>query len=479
MTTINVLGVPRRACNGITRRETLKVGALSLLGGFLNQPNLLALEQIRTTRILPAKAKSVVLIYLQGGAPTQDMFDLKPDAPVGIRSEFKPIASSARGIFVGEHLPKTSLWMHKTAVVRSVYHNGGCHKNMPMYTGYDINLPDEEFRETDPPSMGSVCAYLEARPGQLPPYVYLPCSLGWGEGRKKGGPHAGFLGRRYDPFCTECTAAVDNPPDEIWSPQIVRGEPRLGDAELRSDFTLDRLHDRRRLLVQFEDQLRGVDAARAPSGYNRCQRLAFDMLTSRAVRASFDLTREPERIRDRYGRTLFGSSTLLARRLVEAGVRFVNVSWDNFSRRYQVSQAAWDTHERNFPMLRETLLPGLDQTYSAFLADLDQRGLLDETLVVMMGEMGRTPRVNAKGGRDHWTSCYSVVLAGAGIRGGSVIGASDRQAAYIKDRPVHIRDIVATIYRCLGIDPEMTVHDQAGRPIPIAHGGAAIAEILA
>jgi hypothetical protein len=479
VTTINILGTPRRPCDGITRRETLTVGALSLLGGFFNQSNLLALEQNRTTRLLPAKAKSVVLIYLSGGAPTQDMFDLKPDAPEGIRSDFKPIASTAPGISVCEHLPKTSRWMHKTAVVRSVYHKGGCHKNMPMYTGYDINLPDEGFRDTDPPSMGSVCAYLADKPSKLPPYVFLPSPLGWGEGRKRGGPHGGFLGRRYDPFCTECTPFVDNPPEQFYWPQVVRGEPRLGDAELLPDVTLDRVRDRRRLLHQFEDRLRSAEAVRAPADYNRCQRLAFDMLTSQAVRDAFDLKKEPEQIRDHYGRTLFGSSTLLARRLVEAGVRFVNVTWENFNKRFKVSLVAWDTHERNFPMLRENLLPGLDQTYSAFLADLDQRGLLDQTLVVMMGEMGRTPRVNANGGRDHWTNCYSVVFAGAGIRGGSVYGASDQQAAYIKDKPVHIRDIVATIYRCLGIDPDMAVHDQAGRPIPIAHGGQPIAEILA
>jgi hypothetical protein len=502
MTTINV-GTAQRTCDGVTRRETLAAGALTLLGGFLNQSNLLALEQSRPAAGFPgryqrARAKSVVLIYLQGGPPTQDMFDLKPDAPSGIRSEFRPIATSAPGISVCEILPNTARWMHKTAVVRSVYHNGGCHKNMPMYTGYDINLPDEEFRETDPPSMGSVCAFLDDQPGsptrkrgipsltrrastpdQLPPYVYLPCGLGWGEGRKKGGPHGGFLGRRYDPFSTECSAYVDSPPDEIWRPQIVRGEPRLGDADLRPEITLDRLGDRRRLLVQLEDRLRTMEASRSPANYDRSQRLAFDMLTSRAVRSAFDLQSEPDRVRDHYGRTLFGSSTLLARRLVEAGVRFVNVSWDNFSRRFQVSQAAWDTHERNFPMLRETLLPGLDQTYPAFLADLDQRGLLDETLVVMMGEMGRTPRVNPSGGRDHWTNCYSVVFAGAGIAGGTVHGASDRQAAYIKDKPVHIRDIVATIYHCLGINPALAVYDQAGRPISIAHGGEPIAEILA
>jgi uncharacterized protein (DUF1501 family) len=163
---------------------------------------------------------------------------------------------------------------------------------------------------------------------------------------------------------------------------------------------------------------------------------------------------------------------------VERGVQFVNVSWDNFSKRFEVSKAAWDTHERNFPMLRETLLPNFDQTYSAFLEDLDHRGLLEQTLVVTMGEMGRTPRINAKGGRDHWTNCYSVLLAGAGIRGGTIHGASDDQAAFIKDKPVHIRDICATIYHLLGIDPEMPVYNRAGRPIPVAHGGHAILDIL-
>ncbi len=478
MTAIRVLGTPRRACDGITRRETMAVGALSFLGGFFHQSNLLALEKNRASSVRVGKAKSVVLLYLQGGPPTQDMFDLKPEAPDSVRSEFRPIDTTSPGISVCELLPQTAQWMHKAAVVRSVYHNGGCHKNIPMYTGHDINLPDEEFRDSDPPSMGSVCAYLADQPGPLPPYVYLPCALGWGEGRKKGGPHAGFLGRHYDPFCTECTAFVDKPPDEIWSPQVLRGEPHLGETELMGGLTLDRLRDRRRLLDQFDDQLRRRDAAPASAEYGRRQQLAFDMLTSPAVREAFDLTREPDRLRDRYGRTLFGSSTLLARRMVEAGVRFVNVSWDNFSKRFQVSQAAWDTHERNYPMLRETLLPGLDQTYSAFLEDLEDRGLLDETLVVMMGEMGRTPKVNAKGGRDHWTACYSVVLAGAGIRGGSVHGASDQHAAYIKDKPVHIRDIVATIYHCLGIDPATIVRDQSDRPIQIAHGGEPITEIL-
>ena len=186
MSTITLLGSARRTGTGPTRRETLKVAALSLLGGLFQTPALLALEGSPLRYRRPVRAKSVVLIYLQGGPPTQDMFDLKPDAPEGIRSEFKPIATSARASQVCELLPLTAQWMHKTAVVRSVYHNGGCHKNLPMYTGFDVNLPDEEFRDTDPPSMGSVCAYLERdRQRALPPYVYLPCSLGWGEARRR------------------------------------------------------------------------------------------------------------------------------------------------------------------------------------------------------------------------------------------------------------------------------------------------------
>lgn len=491
MSTITLLGSPRRCCDGWTRRETLKAGALSLLGGLFNQGGLNALVSRRSSHVRPGRAKSVILLYLQGGPPTQDMFDLKPDAPVGIRSDFRPIATSAPGLSVCELLPKTARWMHRAAIVRSVHHNGGCHNNLPMFTGFDVPPPDiDSSRATDPPGMGSVCAYLDEQarlrsplapgegrgPQRLPAYVCVPSGVGWGEFKRKPGSTAGFLGQRYDPLCTECTAYVDNPPDRQWYPQVVRGEPRLA-AGASGGLTADALDTRRRLLDQLDAGLRRADSDTL-HGYGAAQQAAFGLLTSSTVRQAFDLAHEPGRLRDRYGQTLFGSSALLARRLVERGVRFVTVSWDNFSNRYQVSNEAWDTHENNFPILRGTHLPGLDQTYSALLEDLDSRGLLDETLIVMMGEMGRTPRLNDKGGRDHWTFCYSVVLAGAGIRGGSAYGASDGQAAHIKDNPVHIRDVIATIYHCLGIDPDMPVHDRSGRPIPVAHGGQPVSDIL-
>jgi hypothetical protein len=447
----------------------------------------MALEKSESPHVRPGKAKSVMLLYLQGGPATQDMFDMKPDAPLGIRSEFKPINTNVPGISICEHLPKMARWMHKAAIVRSAYHKGICHSNIPMYTGFD-DVRDENARPTDPPSMGSVCAYheqeiLRKKSGQLSSYVYLPCPLGWGEVRVKGGPGAGILGQRYDPLSTECTAYVDRPQasgpsDDM---QRVRGEILFRGTDLPDGVTLDRLNTRHNLLDQFDGNVHLSEASPALQGHSKRKQLAYNLITSAAVREAFDLNRESVRLRDRYGRSLFGDAVLLGRRLVERGVRFVNVSWDNMRERFSppASNQVWDTHERHFPILKDNHLPHLDQVYSALMEDLDARGLLDETLVVMMGEMGRTPRVNGNGGRDHWTFCYSVVMAGAGIRGGSVYGSSDAHAAYVKDKPARIRDICATIYHCLGIDPEMAVYDQGRRPIPIANGGQPLTDILA
>jgi hypothetical protein len=481
---ITVLGNPRRTCDGLTRREALTAGALPLLGGLFNLPSLLALEA--SGRARKPRVKSVLFLYLQGGPATQDMWDMKPAAPAEVRGEFKPIRSNVPGIDVCEHLPRMAKWMHRAAVIRSVYHKGGCHNNLPMYTGYDVPPPDDSPRATDPPSMGSVMLYHEQemlgrRPGRLPNYVYLPCPLGWGEARNKPGPWAGFLGQRYDPLYTECTAYLDRPMKKSDDMQIVRGEPLFRDLDLPAGVTVDRLNSRVGLREQLDGKMRRLDSAPAQAGHSKKQRVALDLLTSAKVREAFDFKSEPARLRERYGGSLFGTSVLLARRLIERGVRFVNVSWDNFRERFEFPPCyqVWDTHERNFAVLRHNHLPHLDRTYSALMEDLDARGLLDETLIVMMGEMGRTPKINGNAGRDHWTHCYSVMLAGGGIRGGRTLGASDAHAAYVKDRPVHIRDICATVYECLGIDPEMAVNDHNGRPVPVAHGGQAVTEILA
>jgi hypothetical protein len=329
--------------------------------------------------------------------------------------------------------------------------------------------------------MGSVCEYLRRDARDLPDYVYMPCYLGWGQAIRRPGPYGGFLGQRYDPLYTECTPSVDPglPPEKPGHPQVCRGTPRLPDSTLTAGLTLDRLNDRRDLLKQFDDEKRRAQAAPALGQFDRSREKAFDLLTSAKVRSAFSIDREDPRWIDRYGRTLFGNSTLVARRLVEAGVRFINVTWDIYWDRFKLQYDGWDTHNRNFPILKDYNLPYLDLAFTALLEDLENRGLLDETLVVILSEMGRTPRVNPNGGRDHWTYCYGAVFAGAGIRGGSVCGASDAQAAYVKDRPVSTGDICATVYHCLGIDPELMVPDRAGRPVPVANGGQPIREVLA
>lgn len=474
---LRILGSRKRTCEGWTRREALQAGSLALLTGAA-MPQMLHAEAVHR----PRRAKSVIVLYLLGGAATQDMIDLKPNAAVETRGEFRPISTNVPGIQVCEHLPRMSQWMHRIALVRSLNHRAGCHNTLPSYTGLEQTLTDiVSIRDTYPPSMGSVCEYLRQGDRQLPDYVYMPCYLGWGQAIRRPGPYAGFLGKRFDPLFTECSPTAD-PADAAPTPgrpATVLGEPKLPESQLAEGITMDRLNERRSLVQQFDQGVRQVDNQAAVAGFGRTWRQAYDLLTSNQVRAAFDLNREDPRLRERYGRTLFGNCSLIARRLVESGVRYVNVTWDLFWDRVRVNYDAWDTHTRNFAILKDNNLPEFDRTYSALLQDLDDRGMLDETLVVVMSEMGRTPRINANAGRDHWTFCYGMWFAGGGIRGGSVYGASDAQAAYVKDCPVSTSDVCATIYESLGIDPHLMVPDRSGRPLPVANGGRAIREILA
>jgi hypothetical protein len=469
---ITMLGSKRRLCDGLTRRETLKAGALSLLGGAFNLPSLLAIEEGRTSASRPGKAKSVMLLYLLGGAPTQDMFDLKPSAPDKIRGEFKPISSNVPGMQVCELLPKLARWMHKTAIVRSVNHKAGCHNPLPSYSGHEMPVNDNtSTKDTYSPSMGSVCEYLRDEKDDLPAYIYLPNYAGAGNAGgvvRYPGPYAGFLGKRYDPLFSEFNPALVRTDKGA---KLLTGEPYLSrNTRLAEGITLDALQTRENLLEQFNRHQRRL-GDRSLDDVHRTQQRALSLLTSTKLKSAFDLSAVDAKLRDRYDRTLFGASALIGRQLVEAGVRFVNVTWDF------PGDNSWDTHANNFGWLRGAL-PTLDATCSALLGDLEDRGLLDETLVVMMSDMGRTPQVNAAAGRDHWTYCYSVMFAGAGIRGGAIHGASDAHAAYVKDKPVSISDICATIYECLGIDPDMPIYDN-NRPVPVAHGGKPIREILA
>jgi hypothetical protein len=480
---LTLLGTPKQCCDRITRREALQAGSLSLLGSLFGaSPN--AEAKLRPGR--DGKAKNVIVLFLLGGAATQDMYDLKPEAPSTIRSAFKPIATNVNGIQICEHLPLMAKWMHRTALIRSVNHKAGCHNCMPAFTGYPVPVPVTAGAriETLPPSMGSICQYLKGKDDEIPTYVHMPTWLSWGNTFRYPGPGANFLGRRYDPVYTECKPYVDNPPEKgHYFPQVLRGVPRIPNMTLPEGLTLDRLNRRKSLIDQFDDQLKAVESR---ENFEGAQRWAFTWLNSRRVRAAFDVNRVPPAVRDRYGNSLFGNCALIARQLAQEGVQVINVVWEVFINQLKLNGAGWDTHVRNFEILKEYNLPYLDLAYSALMEDLEQRGMLDETLVVVMSEMGRAPKIGdrrqMKGdapGRDHWTFCYSAMLAGAGIRGGMVHGASDAHAAFVKDSPVSPADICATIYHCLGIDPETTIRDNGGRPVPIAHGGRPIREILA
>lgn len=476
---LTMLGKERRFCDGITRRELLKAGGLGLLGSFFNLPALSSATERSLAQT--AHARSVICLFLHGGAATQDMFDLKPDAPENIRGEFRPMATSAPGVSICEHLPRMSRWMHKAALVRSVHHNAGAHNVVPAFTGWTEPVPDQTTPNPNhPPSMGSVCEYLKDPRQNLPAYVCVPNALGWGENQRRPGIYGGFLGGRYDPLCSECEPTYD---EDVYirnraQPAPLRGRPLVPNGTLVDGVTLDRLDTRRGLLDQLDYETRRLEGQGRLEQFGRLQGRAFDLLTTNQLRSAFDLNREDPRLLDRYGRTLFGSSVLTARKLAEAGVRFVNVFWDNYQPRMNSQDHGWDTHEENFSCLRERYLPWLDQTYSALMEDLDQRGLLEETLVVTLSDFGRTPRINRDAGRDHWSDCYTVMLAGAGIRGGTVYGASDAHAAYVRENPVRPADICATIYHCLGIDPDHLIHDRAGRPVPVAQGGRVIREIV-
>ncbi len=476
---LRVLGSNSRLCDGITRRELMQVGGLSLFSG-MSLPRLLHAAESKPT-LRPGRAKSVILFNLLGGPSQMDMFDLKPNAPVEVRGEFHPIDSSLPGLQICEHLPNTAKLMHKACLVRTVTHGYNAHNPLNIMTGFSGGKFDQLRPEpTDPPDIGAVCQYLGMSPRDLPGAVCLPCYPGWGEssmypGIRRPGPYGGYLGSQYDPLFAVCEPKFDREPKFAYYDQVIpMGEPRLPSLGELPDITVNRLDRRRSMLDQLDGQFEQTRKSGAVDRLNHFQQRAFDMLTSSKTRDAFDLSREPDALRDRYGRNMSGSSLLVARRLVEAGVPFISVHAEIFGR-YGHS---YDMHENNFSMLKDANLPILDLAYPALIEDLESRGLLDSTLVVVMGEMGRSPKVNGKAGRDHWPQCGFSLLTGGGTKPGSVFGETDKQAAYPISHPVSPGDIVATIYQLLGIDPHLTVPDQTGRPNHIAHGGEPIREIM-
>lgn len=444
----------------VTRRGLLKVGAVASIAG-LGLPDLLRAEaRVRVA----ARAKSVIFLHQWGGPSHVDTFDMKPEAPDGIRGEFVPIASDQPGLYLTEHLPRFSRALGRFAQVRSLHHRMKNHNSAGYYslTGHAPLIDDQRLRDSQElyPAYGSTVARL--RPVDdpaLPTFVSFPHVIR--DGSVTPGQAASFLGKAYDPF------SIGQDPN--------RAEFRLPELSLPASTPLARLDDRRGLLRLIDQQADLLETSATAQGIDAFYERALTMLASPKVKRAFDLSQESDAVRDAYGRTTYGQSCLLARRLVESGVRFVTVYFASTIGNGQAMNGGWDTHGNNFNDLKKRLLPMTDQTVPTLIDDLAARGLLDDTLVVWMGEFGRSPKVqNTKqfgaDGRDHWPQCYTALLAGGGIRGGAVYGSSDRNGAYPATNPTRPDDLAATIFWALGIDPETEVTDIQGRPLPIAAG---------
>ncbi|MBC8351681.1 MAG: DUF1501 domain-containing protein [Planctomycetes bacterium] len=468
---LRILGRRAAACDGLTRRELLTAGGISLFGG-LSLPNLLRAKQSNEQHDGPAR--SVVLLNLFGGPPHLDMFDLKPEAPDNVRGEFKPISTSVPGLQISELLPKTAQLMDRATLIRSYSHKYNSHNPYNVLTGFDGGNDSENYfaKVTDHPGMGSICQHLDIGSRDVPRYVMMPAFPGYTQSLRRAGPYGGYLGSQYDPLFTVCDPKVAREPKGDYDAVEPIGHPTLPSLDALPDITADRFASRGSLLGQLDQNLSQLEASGAISRLNEFKQQAFNLLSSSKTRAAFDIARESDATRDEYGRNLWGSSLLIARRLVEAGSTFITVHWESKGKNH------WDLHENNFGMLRAQC-PQLDQLIAAFVRDLEQRGLLDSTLFVVMGEMGRTPTINKKAGRDHWPQCGFSLLFGGGTHRGTVVGKTDKHAAYPTDRLVSAGDMVATIYQLLGVDPHMTVNDLSGRPVHIAHGGAPVFEAIA
>lgn len=468
---LSVLGPGGKTCAGVSRREVLRVGGLATLGGAT-----LAGPLAATAAPTPftGQVKSVILIDLFGGPSHIDMFDPKPAAPVEVRGEFNAISTAVPGLQICEHLPQMAEWMDRLTLIRSLSHGYNSHNPYAVMTGFTGGNDARDYfsRPSDYPSVGSVCHYMGLTRTGIPPYIVLPGLPGYTQALRRCGPYAGYLGQQYDPLFSTCDPKAERELTEkdAYVDNIqAYGDPRL--PSLQAELTVDLLDRRRSLLTQLDQQAGMVDAAR-PKMMSHWQKQAFELLLSSSVRNSFQLDSESNETRERYGRDIFGSSVLMARRLVEAGVTFVTVHTES------KGNGHWDTHSNNFKMLKNLLLPFVDRAVPSLLQDLKDRGLWNSTLVVMMGDMGRSPRVNKSAGRDHWPQCGFCVLAGGGIKSGLVLGSSDAQAAYVKEHPVSPGDICATIYHLLGIDPNTMVPDSTNRPHSITHGGAPIDAVL-
>ena len=447
-------------CDRLDRRAMLQAGSLGTLG--LSLPELLSQKaearpgRIETSSVF-CKAKRVILLFMWGGPAHQDTWDFKPEGPVESRGEFLPIATSVPGLHVSEHFPLLAQHADKLAVIRSVghednNHSTGAHAGL---TGRRHELKAESFgaRQTDFPHFGSVLSALRPNSSGLPTFVSLPEIISTTNGAVTPGQGGGLIGRKFDPF-----RITQHPDDPDFSIESLRLPESVG---------LSRLETRRGLLNQMDHAARIADRSAQTKTLSGYYEQALDMVLAPKVRNAFDLASVSQAERMRYGYHTFGQSVLMAKRLAEAGVQLVTVYWH---REKKTIDSTWDTHSLNFQELKLRLMPSVDRPIAALLEDLSQSGLLEDTLVVWNSEFGRTPKVNGRAGRDHWGACNSVVMAGGGVPGGQVYGASDPQAAYPIANKVTQDDIAATIYHLLGFQPDDEVHDRLNRPHRLALG---------
>lgn len=460
MLDVTLDGRVSRTCDGVSRRDFLRVGSLGAVG--LSLPAMLASQSARTASASELKdkaagklgsdkspatksrAKSVIVVYLGGGMSHHDTFDLKPDAPEEIRGKYAGIKSVVPGLTVGEMLPKMARVMDKVTLVRGGAHNNDHHEtatNWVLSGRFGTPFGDH-------PAIGAVVTHELGYSGKLPPYVAVPRnpSFTWELGK------SAYLGGRYESFKT--------------------GDPNAADFKVRDLAPADDLNGRRQarrrsLLDAVDNLARKVEGSDQLATYDEFHRRAGEMLFSTAARSAFDITAEPDKLRDRYGRNTFGQSALLARRLVQGGVRFVTVNY-----------GGWDHHGKIFEGLGKKL-PEFDQGLSALIEDAGSSGVLDDTLIAVFGEFGRTPKINKDAGRDHWGPAASLIFAGAGVRGGQVIGATDKTGAYVVQRPVSPADVAATIYDAVGVDYGRELHQPDGRPMMILDQGAPVRELYA
>jgi hypothetical protein len=444
-----------------TRRLMLKAGGLGLLG--LTLPGLLRSEAAPAPRSKRApRAKSVVFLFQFGGPSQIDIFDRKPQAPDGIRSPLRAVPTTLDGVEIPELLPRLAKVMDKVTLVRTLHHEMKNHNSASYYalTGHAPPLDDIRLRDSMElyPAYGSVVDRLAPSASEVPSFVAYPYRIR--DGSVTPGQHASFLGRVHDPLL------VTEDPN---SPEF-----RLPELSLPAGLSLRRLEKRRELQELIDGQGAILEASAEARGLDDYYKKALAMLRSDRVKKAFDLSDEPERLRDLYGRSTYGQSCLLARRLVEAGVRFVTVYFSGSIGGQSTSSGGWDTHgfnnTRMYPIVEKYHLPLTDQVLPTFLIDLDSRGLLDETLVVWMGEFGRTPKINGNVSRDHWPQCYTALLAGGGVKRGFVFGESDATASRPLRDPVRPDDLAATMYHLLGIDPKIEVRNRSDRPLLISEG---------